>query len=125
VLLLSAPIISGGLGRTPSSAQATVMASAAAGAAIGVLPGDLAGRSMLGDTGANSAGALLGAALVARTAQRGRLVALGVLTALTLASEKVSFTTVIESTPGLRELDALGRRSPVSAFCRPSPMMTP
>ena len=29
---------------------------------------------------------------------------------ITLASEKVSFTRVIEATPGLRELDLLGRR---------------
>ena len=65
---------------------------------------------MLGDTGANSAGAMLGAALLQRTGRRGRWAALAVLGALTLASEKVSFTRVIESTPGLRELDALGRR---------------
>jgi len=111
VLLLAGAIIAGGSG-TPRCAAT---AGAAAGAAMVALPGDLAGRSMLGDTGANSAGALLGAALVARTGLRGRLLALAVVTTLTLASEKVSFTKVIESTPGLRELDALGR-SP-----RPSP----
>jgi hypothetical protein len=33
-----------------------------------------------------------------------------VLAALTAASEKVSFTKVIQDTPWLRELDALGRR---------------
>jgi hypothetical protein len=66
--------------------------------------------AMLGDTGANAAGALLGTAFLQRAGRRGRLVALVVLAGLTLASEKVSFTRVIESTPVLRELDALGRR---------------
>ena len=108
VVLLAVPIVAGGRGTHLSTATAT--AGAAAGAAMGALPGDLAGRSMLGDTGANSAGALLGTALVARTGPRGRLLALAVVTALTLASEKISFTKVIESTPGLRELDAFGRR---------------
>jgi len=84
-------------------------AAAATGAALGVLAPDLAGTAMLGDTGANAAGALVGSALLGATGRRGRLVTLVVLTALTLASEKVSFTSVIESTPGLRELDAWGR----------------
>jgi hypothetical protein len=105
VLLLAVPLVAGGAGAQVSTATA----GAAAGAAIGSLPDDLAGRSMLGDTGANCAGALLGTALVERTGLRGRLLALAVVTVLTLASEKVSFTKVIESTPGLRELDALGR----------------
>jgi len=126
VLLLAAPIVAGR--GTSSLSRAT--AAAAAGAAIASMPDDLAGRSMLGDTGANSAGALLGTALVARSGPRGRLLALAMVTALTLASEKVSFTTVIESTPGLRELDALGRPSqplqpsPSSPRSQPSPQST-
>ena len=105
VLLLAVPFVPGGRG-TPLS---TATAAATVGAAMAALPGDLAGRSMLGDTGANSAGALIGTALVARTDLRGRLLALASVIALTLASEKVSFTKVIESSPGLRRLDALGR----------------
>lgn len=89
---------------------ARVLAAAAAGASLGVLREDLAERSMLGDTGANAAGALVGTALVAGAGRGGRLAALGVLVGLTLASERVSFSTVIDSTPGLRELDAWGRR---------------
>jgi hypothetical protein len=104
VLLCSVPLLG-----SRGTLSSTAAAGAAAGAAIGALPDDLAGRSMLGDMGANSAGALLGTALVARTGLGGRLLALAVVTALTLASEKFSFTTVIEATPGLRELDALGR----------------
>jgi UDP-N-acetylmuramyl pentapeptide phosphotransferase/UDP-N-acetylglucosamine-1-phosphate transferase len=93
-----------------TDAHSEVAAAAAVGAAGALLGPDLAGESMLGDTGANSAGALLGTALVQRSGRRGRFVALAVLAALTLVSERVSFTKVIESTPGLRELDALGRR---------------
>lgn len=84
--------------------------AAATGAALGVLAPDLDGTAMLGDTGANAAGALVGVAFAERSGRRGRLAALAVLVALTLASERVSFTRVIESTPGLRELDAVGRR---------------
>jgi UDP-N-acetylmuramyl pentapeptide phosphotransferase/UDP-N-acetylglucosamine-1-phosphate transferase len=80
------------------------------GAGLGVLPADLGERVMLGDCGANAIGALLGLRLAALPGRGARAGLLGVVTALTLASEKVSFTRVIESTPGLRELDRLGRR---------------
>jgi UDP-N-acetylmuramyl pentapeptide phosphotransferase/UDP-N-acetylglucosamine-1-phosphate transferase len=86
-------------------------APAALGSALASLGDDLKGVSMLGDTGASAAGALLGVALLEQLGRRGRLAALGVLTALTLASETVSFTRVIESTPVLRELDGWGRAS--------------
>jgi hypothetical protein len=86
-----------------------VDAAAAGGAALGVIRPDLAGTAMLGDTGANAAGALLGTALLHRCGRRGRCATLIGLVALTAASERVSFTRVIEATPGLRELDAWGR----------------
>ena len=84
-------------------------AAAALGAAAGTLPDDLAGRSMLGDTGANAAGALIGLAIVERTGLRGRLAVLAVTAGLTVLSEKVSFSKVIEGNDVLRRLDALGR----------------
>lgn len=90
--------------------RAGTVAAGAVGAALGVMPADLRGESMLGDTGANALGAVLGVALIDGRSTRARLGTLAVLTALTLASERVSFTRVIESTPVLRELDAWGRR---------------
>jgi UDP-GlcNAc:undecaprenyl-phosphate GlcNAc-1-phosphate transferase len=92
------------------SSPAGKLVAVATGAAAGLLPVDLSEQAMLGDTGANAAGALLGTAAVAGLGRRGRLAALLGVTALTLASERVSFTKVIARTPGLREFDALGRR---------------
>lgn len=87
------------------------MAAGPVGAAAAALPEDLAEQTMLGDCGANALGAVLGAVLVARTGPAGRAVALAVIAGLTAASERVSFTQVIARTPGLRELDELGRRA--------------
>lgn len=65
---------------------------------------------MLGDTGANALGAAWGVAL-AGTSSRGTLLAtVAALVALTVASERVSFSQVIDRTPVLRELDGMGRR---------------
>jgi UDP-N-acetylmuramyl pentapeptide phosphotransferase/UDP-N-acetylglucosamine-1-phosphate transferase len=100
-LLLGAPLVTGERGG---------LAAGPVGACAALLPDDLDEQIMLGDTGANALGALLGVALAARTGPLGRAILLAGVAGLTLASEKVSFTRVIERTPGLRELDRLGRR---------------
>ncbi|GHG53660.1 hypothetical protein GCM10011331_19370 [Flavimobilis marinus] len=80
------------------------------GAAAAAAPADLAERDMLGDSGANALGAVLGAGL--STAPRPvRLLALTGVVGLTLASERVSFSRVIEQTPALRRIDSWGRRA--------------
>lgn len=83
--------------------------AAGLGATAGVLPIDLAGRAMLGDCGANASGALLGQAAVRAMSPRGRLLALGAIAGLTLLSERVSFSAVIEGNPLLRRVDEWGR----------------
>lgn len=87
-------------------------AGAVLGAVAAALPGDLAERSMLGDAGANALGAVLGVGLVAHRPRWVRQTALMGVVALTAASEKVSFSRVIDSTPPLAALDRLGRRRP-------------
>ncbi len=73
---------------------------------------DLAARTMLGDCGANAAGAAVALALV-EVAPRPVVVGwLAVVTGLTLASEKVSFSSVIERVSWLRRLDRAGRPPP-------------
>lgn len=86
------------------------VAAGTLGAAAALAPADLGEEIMLGDAGANALGALLGVALAARTGPVGRAFALAVLASLTAASEKVSFSRVIQDTPWLRRVDELGRR---------------
>ncbi|MGB3763541.1 MAG: hypothetical protein WA966_09975 [Ornithinimicrobium sp.] len=106
VPLLLPPLLSAGACDVAKGAGA----AAALGAAAVLLPEDLAGRTMLGDTGANSLGALLGHA--ATQGSRGRRVALlAALAAGTLLSERVSFSAVIDANPVLRALDHWGRTS--------------
>ncbi|MGI8693103.1 MAG: hypothetical protein ACR2JK_09425 [Geodermatophilaceae bacterium] len=80
------------------------------GAAAAVLRRDLAEEVMLGDGGANALGALLGLRVALAGGPGWRQGVLAVLVGLTAASERVSFTRVIETTPGLRQFDSLGRR---------------
>jgi UDP-N-acetylmuramyl pentapeptide phosphotransferase/UDP-N-acetylglucosamine-1-phosphate transferase len=101
-LLIGAPLLAG---------TSAGLVAGPVGATGALLPLDLDEQIMLGDAGANALGALLGLGVIAATGRRGRAVMLAMVAALTAASERVSFTQVIASTPGLRELDALGRRT--------------
>jgi UDP-GlcNAc:undecaprenyl-phosphate/decaprenyl-phosphate GlcNAc-1-phosphate transferase len=79
-----------------------------AGATAGALPTELREEGMLGDTGANALGGVVGALLVTGPLWL-LLIAAVVLVALQLASERISFTRVIEGNRWLRRVDGLGR----------------
>jgi hypothetical protein len=89
---------------------AAPLAGAPAGTAVILTPYDLREMAMLGDSGANALGAMLGLSSVSRLTGRGRWAAIGALAGLTILGEKRSLGELIERTPVLRELDALGRQ---------------
>jgi hypothetical protein len=88
---------------------AAPLAGAPVGTAVILAPYDLREMAMLGDSGANALGAMLGLSSVSQLTERGRWAAIGALAGLTLLGETLSLGELIERTPGLRELDVLGR----------------
>jgi hypothetical protein len=82
---------------------------APAGLAVLLLPYDLSERLMLGDAGSNALGAMLGLKSVERFHGKARWAAIGTLAGLNILGERTSLGRLIERTPGLRELDELGR----------------
>jgi hypothetical protein len=80
------------------------------GIAVLLAPYDLREMAMLGDAGANALGAVLGLKSVGRLTGRQRWSAICVLAALNAIGERRSLGRLIETTPGLRGLDALGRQ---------------
>jgi len=100
VLSVPAVLSRGAGGHLATGALAVIAAS---------WPTDLAEETMLGDAGANALGALVGTALALHPDRRLRGAVLTAVVTLTVLSEKVSFSQVIERTPPLRALDAWGR----------------
>jgi hypothetical protein len=101
--LLAAPMVLAG------SPAWTVAAAGTFAALLACLPADLRARAMLGDAGANPLGALVGLGLAAALSEPARLVAIGLLVLLNLASEKWSFSRLIERSAPLRSMDMWGR----------------
>jgi hypothetical protein len=77
--------------------------------AVLLVPYDLRERTMLGDAGSNALGAMLGLRSVSSFTGRGRWLAIGALAGVTLLGDRRSLGSLIERTPGLSDLDRLGR----------------
>lgn len=111
-LLMSALLLGGMVAFMTSylyaaSFRPTLALAVLVGVLIVMLGDDLGEKSMLGDTGANPIGAMMGVCVLV-TPQWLRVAVLVVLVALNFASEKVSFTAVIDRVPPLRWFDRLG-----------------
>src|SRR5699024_5117178 len=107
----AAALTVGADGTGPRSRSARDLALAALIPGLLAVPADLREHGMLGDSGANILGAAVGVSAARALSVPARLALLSVVVALTLASERVSFSAVIDSTPALRTVDAWGRRS--------------
>ncbi|MEU1626652.1 hypothetical protein ABZ746_15250 [Streptomyces sp. NPDC020096] len=89
---------------------AGALAAAPVAAAAAVLADDLGERTMLGDAGAHALGAALGVAIVAANGRTGRALHAAVLVALAAVGDKVSYSDALWTAPGIRAVDAWGRR---------------
>jgi hypothetical protein len=83
----------------------------AAAAAVLLAPYDLREMAMLGDSGSNAFGAVLGFGSVSKFTERQRWSAIAALAGLTLLGERRSLGALIERTPGFRDLDSWGRQA--------------
>lgn len=75
----------------PAKDTATALAGGAIATSALALPADLGEREMLGDTGANALGALLGSAWAQKTGTGGKILGVLGIVSLTAASEKFHF----------------------------------
>jgi UDP-GlcNAc:undecaprenyl-phosphate/decaprenyl-phosphate GlcNAc-1-phosphate transferase len=74
-----------------------------------LLPLELRELAMLGDTGSNVIGAVAGVWLVLSLSTLAQGIAAAILVAITVYGEFRSISALIERTPGLRQLDSIGR----------------
>jgi hypothetical protein len=79
--------------------------------AVILAPYDLREMAMLGDSGSNALGALLGLSSVKRFAGRGQWLAIGALATLNILGELTSLGDALDASPVLGPLDRLGRQA--------------
>lgn len=79
--------------------------------AVGLFSGDLRERFMLGDAGSNILGASIGFIVMIMAGPLTKVAITALLVALNLASERWSFSKIIDATPFLKRLDEAGRKA--------------
>ncbi len=94
--------------------QFALVAAPALGASAALLPFDLSERGMLGDAGSNLFGFVVGVGLFQGLPTWGLALALAAILAVHWASETVTLSRIIESTPPLEWYDRLGRSDAAS-----------
>lgn len=90
--------------------QEILFASMAAGSLLAYLPSDLKSRAMMGDSGSNALGSVLGLTAVWVFDLKLKFIYLSVLVILHVIAERSSLTRVIASNRLLDYLDKLGRK---------------
>jgi UDP-GlcNAc:undecaprenyl-phosphate/decaprenyl-phosphate GlcNAc-1-phosphate transferase len=93
---------------------------AALGSSLGIFPLDLRERAMLGDSGANLLGFVIGVGLFRAAPTWVLASALGIVLVLHVLAETVTLSRLIRAAPPLRWFDDLGR-IPVEAGSTPGP----
>jgi hypothetical protein len=96
------------------------LAFAGLGPLVAVWRFDLGEKGMIGDAGANSMGAFLGFLFATSLPTWALMVAVVVLAAVNLLSERVSFSKIIEGNAVLSVLDKWGRKKDMQADSVPS-----
>jgi hypothetical protein len=86
------------------------LAGTGLGAAVGLLPLDLAERGMLGDVGSNPLGLVAGLTIALVLPTWGVVLAAAIGLAIQVVAETVTISRVIEAVPPLRWIDGLGRK---------------
>jgi UDP-N-acetylmuramyl pentapeptide phosphotransferase/UDP-N-acetylglucosamine-1-phosphate transferase len=99
-----------GVGIATGGLFSSVLFWPSAAMAVVLLVPELLERSMLGDSGSNVLGFIVGVGLLLSVPTVGLAVALGAILILHVLAETVTLSRLIEATPPLRWLDGVGRR---------------
>jgi uncharacterized Tic20 family protein len=97
-------------GALDSAVAVVLMACVLLGPVVAVWRFDLGEGGMLGDAGSNAMGAVVGYLLASALPVAWLALTAGLLLALNLLSERVSFSTVVDRVGPLRAVDRIGRR---------------